>query len=141
MGKSTTRKGTFDTYITFATPGYENAQYTSPIVRGKYFTDNDIANSNPVCVIDEIAALYLFGNTNVIGMSFELAVDSGIQEVTIVGIRETSADIMEVCLLYTSSPGAPSHSLPAGSPWAPGGCPALPPVYSPVLHRKSASKG
>ena len=100
MGKSTTRKGTFDTYITFATPGYENAQYTSPIVRGKYFTDNDIANSNPVCVIDEIAALYLFGNTNVIGMSFELAVDSGIQEVTIVGIRETSADIMEVEQTY-----------------------------------------
>ena len=33
-------------------------------------------------------------------MSFELAVDSGIQEVTIVGIRETSADIMEVEQTY-----------------------------------------
>ena len=113
----------FDTYITFTTADYENAQYTSPLIKGKYFTPNDVSNANPVCVIDEIAALYLFGNTNVIGMSLELAIDSGIQEVTIVGIRETSDDMMEVeqtyqmmgmeksistlempytCLLYTS---------------------------------------
>ena len=100
IGKATTRKGTFDTYITFTTPDYENAQYTSPLVKGKYFTDNDVSKANPVCVIDEIAALYLFGNTNVIGMSLELAVDSGIQEVTIVGIRETSDDMMEVEQTY-----------------------------------------
>ena len=77
------------------TPDYENGQYTSPLVKGKYFTDTDLVNGSPVCVIDELTALYLFGNTNVIGMSFELAIDSGIQEVTVSGIRETSDDMME----------------------------------------------
>lgn len=99
-GKCTTRKGTFDAYITFTTPDYENAQYTSPLVKGSYFTENDMNSENPVCVIDELTALYLFGNTNVIGMSFELAIDSGIQDVTILGIRETSDDMMEVEATY-----------------------------------------
>ncbi len=99
-GKCTTRKGTFDAYITMTTPDYENAQYVSPLVKGSYFTENDLAGGNPVCVIDELTALYLFGNTNVIGMSFELAIDSGIQDVTILGIRETSDDMMEVEATY-----------------------------------------
>ena len=51
-------------------------------------------------MIDELTALYLFGNTNVVGMSFELAIDSGIQEITIVGIRETSEDMLEVEQTY-----------------------------------------
>ena len=59
-------------------------------------------SGRPVCVIDELTARYLFGNTNVVGMSFELAIDSGIQEVTILGIRETSADMMEVEAAYQS---------------------------------------
>ena len=101
-GKCTTRKGTFDAYLTLTTPDYENAQYTSPIIKGSYFTENDLSGGRPVCVIDELTALYLFGNTNVIGMSFELAVDSGIQDVTIVGIRETSDDMMEVEQTYQS---------------------------------------
>lgn len=99
-GKCSTRKGSFDAYVTMTTPDYENGQYMSPLVKGKYFTDTDMANGSPVCVIDELTALYLFGNTNVIGMSFELAIDSGIQEVTIVGIRETSDDMMEVEQTY-----------------------------------------
>ena len=99
-GKCTTRKGTFDTYVTMTTPDYENAQYTSPLVKGNYFTENDMESGRPVCVIDELTARYLFGNTNVVGMSFELAIDSGIQEVTILGIRETSDDMMEVEATY-----------------------------------------
>ena len=99
-GKCTTRKGTFDTYVTMTTPDYENAQYTSPLVKGSYFTENDTESGRPVCVIDELTARYLFGNTNVVGMSFELAIDSGIQEVTILGIRETSDDMLEVEATY-----------------------------------------
>ena len=99
-GKCTTRKGTFDTYVTMTTPDYENAQYTSPLVKGNYFTENDMESGRPVCVIDELTARYLFGNTNVVGMSFELAIDSGIQEVTILGIRETSDDMLEVEATY-----------------------------------------
>lgn len=99
-GKCTTRKGTFDAYVTMTTPDYENAQYTSPLVKGSYFTENDTESGRPVCVIDEMTARYLFGNTNVVGMSFELAIDSGIQEVSILGIRETSDDMMEVEATY-----------------------------------------
>lgn len=94
-GTIDTRKGSFDAYIWLATPDYENAQYTEPLVKGKYFTDNDIANANMVCVIDELTALYLFGNTDVIGMSVELKVDSSIQNVNIIGIRKTSQEMME----------------------------------------------
>ena len=99
-GKCTTRKGTFDAYITLTTPDYENAQYASPLTKGSYFTENDLNSANPVCVIDELTALYLFGNTNVTGMSFELAIDTGIQEVTILGIRETSDEMMEAESTY-----------------------------------------
>ena len=112
-GKCTTRKGSFDAYVTMTTPDYENGQYTSPLVKGKYFSDTDLANGNPVCVIDELTALYLFGNTNVIGMSFELAIDSGIQEVTIVGIRETSADMLEVEQTYRAMGMGESISIEA----------------------------
>lgn len=99
-GKCTTRKGTFDAYVTMTTPDYENAQYSSPLAKGSYFTENDMESGRPVCVIDELTARYLFGNTNVVGMSFELAIDSGIQEMTILGIRETSADMLEVEATY-----------------------------------------
>ena len=99
-GKCTTRKGTFDAYVTMTTPDYENAQYSSPLVKGSYFTENDLEGKRPVCVIDELTARYLFGNTNVVGMSFELAIDTGIQEVTILGIRETSDDMLEVEATY-----------------------------------------
>lgn len=99
-GKCTTRKGTFDAYVTFTIPDHENAQLTSPLVRGCYFSENDTENAAPVCVIDELTALYLFGNTNVTGMTFELAIDSGIQELSIVGIRQTGSDMMEAEKTY-----------------------------------------
>lgn len=91
----TTRKGKFDAYVILTTPDYENAQYTEPLVKGKYFTDNDVANGSMVCVINELTALYLFGNTDVVGMSIELQVDSSIQNVLITGVRNTSEEMME----------------------------------------------
>ena len=91
----TTRKGKFDAYVLLTTPDYENAQYTEPLVKGKYFTDNDVANGSMVCVINELTALYLFGNTDVVGMSIELQVDSSIQNVLITGVRNTSEEMME----------------------------------------------
>ena len=95
FGSITTRKGKFDAYVGLTTPDYENAQYQNPLVKGSYFTDNDVANANKVCVIDELTAIYLFGNTDVIGMTVELQVDSSIQNFNIIGIRETSQEMME----------------------------------------------
>jgi putative ABC transport system permease protein len=94
-GTITTRKGKFDAYITLTTPDYEHAQYTNTLTKGKYFTDNDVSNSNMVCVIDELTALYLFGNTDVVGMSLEVKVDSSIQSVIITGIRETKQESID----------------------------------------------
>ncbi|MGC4020294.1 MAG: ABC transporter permease [Muricomes sp.] len=94
-GSISTRKGNFDSYVVLTTPDYEHAQYTEALVKGKYFTDNDVANSNMVCVVDELTALYLFGNTDVVGMNIELKVDSSIQNVSIIGVRKTSAEMME----------------------------------------------
>ena len=91
-GKCTTRKGEFNAYITMTTPDYNNDQTLSPITKGSYFTETDLENQKPVCVIDELTALYLFGNTNVIGMSFELSIENGIQDITVVGIRQSSED-------------------------------------------------
>ncbi len=94
-GTISTRKGNFDAYITLTTPDYEHAQYTNALTKGNYFTDNDVSNSNMVCVIDELTALYLFGNTDVVGMSLELKVDSSIQNVNIIGIRETTQESID----------------------------------------------
>lgn len=99
-GKCATRKAAFDTYIILTTPDYLSAPSSAPLVKGTYFTETDLANQTPVCVIDELTAIHLFGNTNVVGMSFELSMDSGIMEMTIVGIRETSEDMLEVEQTY-----------------------------------------
>lgn len=90
----TTRKGSFSTYMILTVPDYENGQYSYPLVQGNYFTDNDVLNANAVCVIDEITAMHLFGNTNVLGMSLEVSSDSNIQTLTIVGIRETAQELL-----------------------------------------------
>lgn len=95
LGSITTRKGKFDLYVGLTTPDRENAQFTEPLVKGNYFTDNDVNNANMVGVIDELTAIYLFGNTDVVGMNLELTVDNNIQNVNIIGIRETSPEMME----------------------------------------------
>lgn len=95
FGKATTRKGGFDATVTFTTSGYEGAQFTAPIIRGHYFTDHDVAYSTAVCVIDELAATYLFGNKDVIGMNFDVTIDNQIVTVTVVGIRETSESTLQ----------------------------------------------
>lgn len=96
MGTLETRKGKFDAYLTLTTPDYVHAQYTNPLVSGNYFTESDVSNERPVCVIDELTARYLFGNTDVIGMNVELIVDNSIQSLNIIGIRETPEEMLEV---------------------------------------------
>ena len=75
--------------------GTESLQYYSanggPIIKGKYFTREDVESGNRVCVISESSAISLFGTTDVIGMSFELSIYGISNEVRVVGIREDSA--------------------------------------------------
>ncbi|MCI8291943.1 MAG: FtsX-like permease family protein [Hespellia sp.] len=92
-GNVETRKGKYEALITFSTSGYEFAQYMTSLVSGSYFTDNDVANGNMVCVLDELTAIYLFGNTNVLGMDLDLNIDNNIQTLNIIGIRETTEEV------------------------------------------------
>lgn len=91
----TTRKGNFDTLASYVVPDFLYAQNSSPLVKGSYITDADVLSANPVCVIDELTAMYLFGNTNVLGMDIEISSDSSIITANIIGIRQTTAEMME----------------------------------------------
>ncbi len=92
-GTATGRKGTFQCSANF---GNNSLQYTSsePIVRGRYFTENDYYAGNKVCVIKESSARTLFGTTNVVGMTLDVTMFGITQEFTIVGIRQDSESSM-----------------------------------------------
>lgn len=85
-----TAKGSKGSLAANATGGTADQQYTSaaPMLKGKYFTEGDYQSANRVCVVTESGARALFGNTDVIGMSFELSLDGITQEMTIVGVRQ-----------------------------------------------------
>ena len=89
-GTATARKGDFDASAKFGNTGLE---YTSsdPIIKGRYFTENDYYAANRVCVITESSARTLFGTTNVIGMNFDYTLYGETQDFTIVGIRKDNA--------------------------------------------------
>lgn len=92
-GQVSGRKGTFEGYIIAGNSGLQYAK-SEPIIKGRYFTDSDYYSGKKVCVLDENSATQLFGNTNVIGMTVEIAIWSQAEEYTIVGIREVSASSM-----------------------------------------------
>ena len=83
----TSRKGTFDVVMTLGTPGtfYEKK---APMMRGRYFDENDFYAANQVCVIDASSAKALFGHTDVVGMTIECGILRQILEFKIIGVRE-----------------------------------------------------
>ena len=76
-------KGDYDISMSGGTTGM---QYTSsdPIVRGKYFTQNDYDAGSNVCIITESSAAALFG------MTFDATFWGITQELRIIGIRQDS---------------------------------------------------
>lgn len=89
-GSATGRKGTFAASATFGMPGLEYSSNDS-IIKGRYFSDTDYYSANKVCVITESSARTLFGNTNVVGMTFDFSLYGVTQEFTIIGIRKDNA--------------------------------------------------
>ena len=83
----TSRRGTFDVVMTLGTPGtfYEKK---APMMRGRYFDENDFYAANQVCVIDASSAKALFGHTDVVGMTIECGILRQILEFKIIGVRE-----------------------------------------------------
>lgn len=80
-------KGDFDISMSGGTVGM---QYTSadPIIKGKYFTQNDYDSAANACIISESSAVALFGTTDVVGMSFDATFWGITQELRVVGIRK-----------------------------------------------------
>ena len=83
-------KGNFDISMT---GGHTGLQYTSsePIVKGRYFSQEDCDAGSNVCVITESSAVALFGTTDVIGLTFEATFGGVTQEMRVIGIRKDSA--------------------------------------------------
>ncbi len=92
-GSFTGRRGVFNGTASMGMPGLQYAS-GDPIVRGRYFNDNDYYSANKVCVITESSARLLFGNTNVIGMTLEMNMYGISQDFTIVGIRQDNASLL-----------------------------------------------
>ncbi len=99
-GSAFGRKGECVATTTCGMPGLEYNS-SDPIIRGRYFNENDYYSANRVCVITESSARNLFGNTNVIGMTFDLTVYGITEEFTIVGIRQDNASSFVTTSLMT----------------------------------------
>ena len=76
--------------------GTTGLQYASsdPIIKGKYFTQNDYDAGSNVCVISEASAVALFGTTDVVGMTFDATFWGITQELRIIGIRKDNASAL-----------------------------------------------
>lgn len=92
-GTASGRKGIFSATAYFGMPGLEYSS-NDPIIKGRYFDENDYYSANKVCVITESSAKTLFGTTNVVGMTFDFALYGEAQEFTIIGIRQDNASLL-----------------------------------------------
>lgn len=92
-GSFTGRKGVFSGVANMGMPGLQYAN-SDPIIKGRYFNDNDYYSANKVCVITESSARALFGTTNVIGMTLEWNLYGISQDFTIIGIRKDNASLL-----------------------------------------------
>lgn len=86
-------KGDYDINMTGGTTGL---QYLSsePIVKGKYFSQNDYDSGSNVCIITESSAVALFGTADVVGMTFDATFWGVTQELRVIGIRKDSASAL-----------------------------------------------
>ena len=100
-GTASGRKGIFSCAATFGSSGLEYSS-NDPIIKGRYFTDNDYYAGNKVCIINESSARTLFGNTNVIGMTMDVTIFGIVQEFVIIGIRQDNASQM-ITMMDTTS--------------------------------------
>lgn len=80
--------------ITCGTEGYEFV-VNDPLFKGSYFTKQNVANADKVCVITEADAKKLFGTVeNVIGMPIDVTIYGVTQELRVIGIRRNSTSAM-----------------------------------------------
>lgn len=83
-------KGDFDISMTGGTVGLQYIT-SDPVIKGKYFTQNDYDAGSNVCIITESNATALFGTSDVIGMTFDATFWGITQELRIIGVRQDNA--------------------------------------------------
>lgn len=82
------RKGSFSANLEGGGTALQYAIGNEPIIRGRYFSQNECDSASMVCVINESSARMLFGTTDVVGLTFELSLRDVSQDIRIVGIRQ-----------------------------------------------------
>lgn len=92
-GSAIGRKGVFSASASCGMPGLEYAS-NDPIIKGRYFNENEYYSASRVCVITESSAKTLFGTTNVVGMTLEFTLYGSTREFTIVGIRQDNSSLL-----------------------------------------------
>ncbi len=84
----------FDATVTAGTEGYQYIN-SDPIVKGTYFTRQNVENGDRGCIITESNAKKLFGTTdNVIGMPVEVTLYGSTVELYVMGIRKDNTSAM-----------------------------------------------
>lgn len=80
-------------FVAYVSAGNEALRYTASeaIIKGSYFTKNDVESGAKVCVLRESGAMSMFGTMDVIGKTFEMTVGNNTVELRIVGIRADNA--------------------------------------------------
>jgi putative ABC transport system permease protein len=81
------QRGQFDLTVNIGTADFVNNS-TEKMVKGKYFSADDVLIGRKVCVINKNDAIRLFGSIDVVGMDIELSVYGNTQDATIIGIRD-----------------------------------------------------
>lgn len=80
--------------------------YSEPLIRGRYFTDEEYENAESVCVVSEATAKEFFGSTDVLGMTLQVQIYRKYYDLKIVGVREDS-ESTATALMY----GIESYSI------------------------------
>lgn len=83
-------KGDYDINMSGGTVGLQFIS-SDPIIKGKYFSQNDCDSAANSCIITESSAVALFGTSDVVGMTFDATFWGITQELRVVGIRQDNA--------------------------------------------------
>lgn len=94
-GSIHSRKGNFDAYVTLTTPEAVNDPKQKKLIQGNYFSEDDVLNAKPACVLDKASAKYLFGTTDVVGMDLDVIIENTVITVYIKGIRDVDEKLQK----------------------------------------------
>jgi len=90
-------KGARGTFLASVQSGSESLEYAfaNPVVKGNYFTEQQVESGQRVCVLLQNDAKKLFGTDECIGKEIELSIDGKSADYTIVGIRENNGEFYD----------------------------------------------